>query len=122
MAKLETAAQTATTKQLRPIHRRAGLRLPSTPAAFFPPTGGRRADLWWEAMISDLVSTAVTLVASRRFEVGTLLTAQLHNSAQDFSRTLPVRVARLQALANGGWLIDCTLLLTLGDDEMHELR
>ena len=120
MAHGESSLQSQQTKKVRIIERRAGVRYPGTRDTYYPPGGERRADLWWEGSVLSLGTTGVVLVLGRRFEVGTILEVDLHKLASSTSRTVLVRVARVDVKGNSTWVVSGDFLVALDPGALED--
>jgi PilZ domain len=71
--------------------------------------------------IKDVSSGGVGLLCGRRFERGTVLVLDLNDTALPIVSLL-ARVVRLGVQADGRWLVGCTLLGELSEEEVQALR
>lgn len=116
---LQTAC---TTKKVRLMQRRAAVRLPVTARSFYPPTGERRADLWWEAMVMRLQQTETMLIIGRRFEVGTLLQLEISDSSGTGAEDMIARVSEVKRQETGGYVIHAEFLPPLAGEVVERLQ
>jgi len=96
--------------------RRAAVRFSTNLETSCQPTC-RIKERSWSGRIQDISSTGVCLLLRRRFEPGTILTAELHGAAQSITKTMLVRVLRVQEQARRRWSIGCAF-----DRELSELE
>jgi hypothetical protein len=75
----------------------------------------------WEATVLDISCHGIGLLLPRRFEPGTLLTVGLTEQAEGEKRLLLARVVRASAQPEGRWLVGCTLINPLTEDELKLL-
>ncbi len=111
-----------TTKKVRLMQRRAGVCLPCTPHTFHPPTGQRRADLWWEAMVVGLQPTKAALIVGRRFEPGSLLEVEIAAPSGPAVTTQMAQATEIKPQETGGYLIQALFVPPLADDVFASLR
>jgi len=122
MANQDSLGTIAATKKVRLMQRRAAVRLPGTRSTFYPPTGERRADLWWEAMLMRLQPAKVSLIVPRRVECGTLVEIDLAGHPASASPTLLARVTEIKHQETGGYLIHGMLVPPLSDEACQALQ
>jgi len=122
MSSQENRLTVCTTKKIRLAQHRAAVRLPSDRETFNPPTGGRRADLWWEAMAVRLQQAKVALIVSRRFECGTLLQVELAPPSGPAATPLLARVQEIKPQETGGYLVHATFIPPLADEVYQALQ
>jgi hypothetical protein len=84
-----------------------------------PPAAWGEDDLAWPATVCTLSRAGVCLVLHRRFERGTALGLQLPSPHGGASATSLVRVAQVRPNPNGGWLLACTFVSALSDEEVQ---
>lgn len=75
----------------------------------------------WEATVRNISCDGIGLLLGRRFEPGALLSIELTESSQERQRLLLARVAHATPQPDGKWLVGCTLLNPLGEDEIQTL-
>jgi serine/threonine protein kinase len=75
----------------------------------------------WSGRIQDISATGVCLLLRRRFEPGTMLTAELQGAAQSITKTMLVRVLRVQEQNRRRWSIGCAFDRELSDVELNAL-
>jgi hypothetical protein len=73
------------------------------------------------ALVHDFSLRGIGLVCDRTFEPGTLLAVQLQSRNAGLSGILTAKVKHLTDLANGKWLVGCSLSRSLTDDEVFTL-
>jgi hypothetical protein len=78
-------------------------------------------DVHWQATLRDLSVKGVGLVVNRRFEKGAGLAITIPETATRPADTLLVRVVHVKALDKGQWLLGCSLVSELGEDELETL-
>jgi hypothetical protein len=78
-------------------------------------------DIHWPATIKDISVMGVGLVVGRRFERGAGMAIALPASDTHSADTLLVRVQHTTALPAGRWLLGCSLISELGEDEIEEI-
>lgn len=76
----------------------------------------------WSAWLHDLSETGVGVVLFRRFEPETLLWIEVPGTSEIASRSLLARVVHVHPYRNKGWFVGCTLMIPLGEDELHEIK
>lgn len=101
--------------------RRARIRHPSELETYCQPGIGRLEGFWWMARLRDISRTGLGLVVPRRFEPGTILTAELQKLSEDFSCTLRVRVIHAVPQDDGSWLLGCSLVDEMTEDQLKAL-
>ena len=74
----------------------------------------------WPATIRDISTTAVHLTLNRRFERGSGMAIELPGADGAFSTVL-ARVAEVRTLTSGTWLLVCTFVSELADDEVRHV-
>ena len=75
----------------------------------------------WNANLRDLSQTGLGLVVNRSFPPGTVLTIRLQTGSRKCSRTMLVRVKHSAAQPNGEWLVGCSFVVQLKEEELAEL-
>jgi hypothetical protein len=113
---------------LTPATNRAGLgcrigeRYPLDLESACQPGASRNdRDLVWAATIRDISAGGVGIVLPRRFEPGTGLAIELPGQDGGAGETLLARVAHVQRLPEGGWLLGCSFLSELSDQELENV-
>jgi serine/threonine protein kinase len=100
--------------------RRAAVRFSTNLETCCQPTC-RIKERSWSGRIQDISSTGICLLLRRRFEPGTLLTAELQGPAENITKTMLVRVLRVQEAARRKWSIGCAFDRELSDQELKAL-
>ena len=75
----------------------------------------------WEAIVRNISCEGIGLLLSRRFEPGALLSIELNESNEGGQRLLLAQVAHATPQPEGKWLIGCTLVNPLSEDEIPSL-
>ena len=83
-----------------------------------PPTAWGEDDLSWPVTVSTLSRAGACLVLQRRFERGTALGVKLP-SADGGAPTPLLRVAQVRPNPGGGWLLACTFVSSLSEEEVQ---
>jgi len=107
-------------KPSRTPERRAAVRFATTLEASCQPTG-RVKERSWSGEIYDISSTGVCLLLRRRFEPGTILTAELQGKQDCLTKTMLVRVLRVREESRRRWSIGCSFDRQLSDVELTSL-
>jgi hypothetical protein len=84
-------------------------------------TLAQRQESPWKAMVLNISCQGIGVLLGRRFEPGTLLTIELTESSAQRQRLLLARVAHATPQPEDKWLIGCTLINPLDEEELHEL-
>jgi serine/threonine protein kinase len=100
--------------------RRASVRYSSGLEASCQPTS-RLKERCWSARIQDISSSGVCLILRRRFEPGTVLTAELHGSTESITKTLLIHVMRVHEQSPRKWSVGCAFDRELNDFELKAL-
>jgi serine/threonine protein kinase len=74
----------------------------------------------WEAAVQDLSADGMGIVLNRRFEPGTVLTADLRSSNQRFERTVEMSVARVRRADRGFWIHGCVFASPLSKEDLRK--
>jgi hypothetical protein len=101
--------------------RRARVRYPSGLETYCQPGMGQLESFWWTAKVRDISRTGLGLVVQRRFEPGTVLTAELQKAEDDFSCTLRLRVVHANPTEDGSWVLGCLLEDELSEEQLNAL-
>jgi hypothetical protein len=109
----------------RGADRRASVRYPCSEDGFgldnsCRPIGTERKEAW-AASVRDMSTGGVGLCVNRRFEPGTLLVVELQDFDQTASRTLLVRVARVQKEDRDAWILGCEFIHKMTEAELLAL-
>jgi len=86
-----------------------------------PPTAWGEGDLAWAATVCTLSRTGVCLVLRRRFERGTTLGLRLPGAHGGGVAPALVRVAQVRPNPAGGWLLACTFVSPLSEEEVQHV-
>ena len=100
--------------------RRASVRLPSSAKGSCQSLSLQR-EFDWEATVRDISCRGIGLLLPRRFEAGTLLAVELIEEPEGKKRLLLARVVRTSPQSEGSWLVGCTLVSSLTEDELQYL-
>jgi hypothetical protein len=100
------------------VHERRPCDLPSTCQ---PTSAWGRKDARWRATIHDISVTGVSLLVARRFETGAGLAVELPATEGKDAYIVLAKVNRATQVAGGSWLLGCTFISELSDDEMERL-
>ena len=104
-----------------PANRRAWIRYPCGQKGVCRSVANSQHGGLWPAKVRDISSSGVSLLMSRRFEVGTMLVIDLHTTSGDESVLLLGRVARVTERMRGDWIMGCVLSKQLGNNELMGL-
>lgn len=102
-------------------HCRVSERFSCDVAVSCQPPSAWRGGRDWPARIRDVSSGGLRLLLRRRFEPGTGLAVEVAGAEDDAPSTLLVRVVRVRAEADGCWLLGCTFVSPLGEEEIQGL-
>ena len=75
-------------------------------------------DIMWPAMVRAISAERVVLLLQRRFEPWTSLSLLLPDGSGSTSSVV-ARVTRVEAFAAGGWLIDCSLVASINEEQLN---
>jgi hypothetical protein len=75
----------------------------------------------WPVTIRDICSGGFQLLLSRRFEPGTLLVVDIHDSQGQATRMVLARVVRVTSLARGRWILGCSFTSPMTQDDLDSL-
>jgi serine/threonine protein kinase len=100
--------------------RRASVRYSSNMEASCQPTS-RLRERCWSARIQDISSSGMCLILRRRFEPGTVLTAELQGSTESITKTLLIHVMRVHEQSPRKWSVGCAFDRELNDFELKAL-
>jgi hypothetical protein len=104
-----------------PEERRASVRYRSDAKGSCQTLSVRR-ETSWNAIVRDISPEGIGLLLARRFEPGVLVAIELTAAGDDQTRLLLARVAHATARPEGDWLVGCTLVSPLTNDEIQALR
>src|SRR5436190_17839682 len=99
--------------------RRAWVRYPCSLETLYQPGKGRLDHHWWFARVRDISSSGIGLILPQQFPPGTQLAIALHSSEQELSQTLEVNVVHVEPYEGGGWILGCTFVNQLSEDELR---
>jgi serine/threonine protein kinase len=102
------------------IDRRAAVRYPSGISSSCQPTS-RVKERAWSGKVQDISSTGVCLILGRRFEPGTILTAELQGKRRGSRSTRLIRVLRVFEQTKGKFFVGCAFQRPLSDSELKVL-
>jgi hypothetical protein len=102
------------------VDRRAHIRYAPAPDTTCQLTAGGNNSVWW-ASVLDISTGGIGLVASRRFEPGTLLAIGVENKNREFSHMLVARVIHVRKESASRYVLGAKFISPLGDDELHAL-
>jgi serine/threonine protein kinase len=100
--------------------RRATVRYPSSSQGVCVPLGGGEA-VRWSAQVPDISSGGISLLVSRRFEPGTILTLEFSGRKSNRPDRLLVHVVRVTNQGKKKWRLGCRFGTGLGEDEVEAL-
>lgn len=101
-----------------PLNRRAWVRYPCGQKGVCRAVANSQNGGLWPAKVRDVSTSGISLMMSRRFEVGTVLVVELDNTSGDDSVLLLARVVRVTERTRGNWVMGCTLSKQLGGNEL----
>jgi hypothetical protein len=101
-------------------NRRAEPRRRCTLEVSCQPITVKPCDLWWLAEITDVSTSGVGMLSTRRLERGTFVAIQFANPISAFSKTKIARVMHV-APSEGKWLVGCVFQTPLDSAEMEVL-
>ena len=76
-------------------------------------------DIMWPAMVRAISAERVVLLLQRRFEPWTSLSLLLPEPGSGSMSSVLARVTRLEAFAAGGWLIDCSFVASINEEQLN---
>ncbi|MCI0461078.1 MAG: PilZ domain-containing protein [Gemmataceae bacterium] len=91
------------------------------PASCQPVAGRQHNDPTWPGVIRDISGGGLGLVLQRRYERGTSLAVELPATPDRPGDTFFVRVAHVTRQPDGRWLLGCSFVGDLGEDEIQRL-
>jgi serine/threonine protein kinase len=100
--------------------RRASVRYSSSLEASCQPTN-RLRERCWSARIQDISSSGICLILRRRFEPGTVLTAELQGTNDTITKTLLIQVMRVHEQSPRKWSVGCAFDRELNEFELKAL-
>ena len=120
MSQQRTAVVAATVSAACKAERRASVRLQSSAKGACQSLSLER-ETGWEAAIRDISGNGIGLLLSRRFEAGASLAIEIPEAARGQKHLLLARVVRATLQSDGNWLVGCTLMSPLAEDEVRLL-
>jgi hypothetical protein len=78
-------------------------------------------DIMWPATVSQLSAETIKIALQRRFEPRTGLSLFLPDPGSDASYNAFARVARVESLDQGRWLLECAFLAPLTEERLDTL-
>jgi hypothetical protein len=102
------------------LDRRAWVRYSCDLEAAYVPAS-EDPDILWPARVVNIACGGVGLMLSRRFEPGMLLQVELQVPKKGFSRPLLIQVMHVTGHEYGGWLVGCSFLQPLSEEEVKQL-
>lgn len=106
---------------LSPAERRAWVRYPCQLETSCQPVVAADATTWAGKLL-DLSEGGVGVVLSRRFEAGTLLAIEIpEKDGGGGTRSLVARVVRVTRYPAGDWLLGCSFVRPLSDEDVKAL-
>jgi hypothetical protein len=111
-------AQSASSAQ--PRERRVSVRFDSNAKGSCQTLSVHR-EMAWEATVRNISCEGIGLLLGRRFEPGALLAIELTESSEGRQLLLLARVAHATQQPEGSWLVGCTLMNPLSEDEIANL-
>jgi hypothetical protein len=76
-------------------------------------------DIMWPAMIRAISTERIVLLLQRRFEAQATLSLLLPEPGSGSMSSVLARVTRLEAFAAGGWLIDCSFVASINEEQLN---
>jgi serine/threonine protein kinase len=116
----EHAVATPEKSSSRRRERRASVRYSSSLEASCQPTS-RLRERCWSARIQDISSSGMCLILRRRFEPGTVLTAELQGTTETITKTLLIHVMRVHEQSPRKWTVGCAFDRELNEFELKAL-
>src|SRR5436190_16361947 len=101
-----------------PANRRAWVRYPCGQKSVCRAVANSQHGGLWPAKVRDISTSGISVIMSRRFEVGTVLVVELANTSGDESLLLLARVVRVTQRLRDDWVMGCTLSKQLGPNEL----
>jgi hypothetical protein len=110
----------ATPRKIARAERRQWIRYPSSLAVQIRPFGARD-DRTWLGKLQDVSFVGIGLISELPVEPGAVLEMRPQSRAWTAALKLTVRVRKAVELPEGGWLLGCTLVRQLTDQELEGL-
>lgn len=99
-------------------NRRAWVRYPCAQKGVCRAVANSQHGGLWPAKVRDISTSGISVIMSRRFEVGTVLVVELDNTSGDESILLLARVVRITQRRRDDWIMGCTLSKQLAANEL----
>jgi hypothetical protein len=106
--------------KLSAADRRDSIRHPCDWVAFCKPCVVK-GEPNWEAQAHDVSQSGIRLVASRRFEPGTLLFIDVRGRGDEAARRLTASVVYVRGGKSGQWTLGCKFVSPLDYDDVEQL-
>jgi hypothetical protein len=109
----------------RRSERRVSVRYSTDFLAYCEPAAAKtatRTEARWSAQVRNISAGGIGLVLARRFERGTVLMVELTDRVEGGSRHVPVRVVHTTAAGQGHWILGCSFVRTMNEEELDALR
>jgi hypothetical protein len=106
--------------KLQEMERRAWVRYSSSQEPlwrFF----GMRTEEAWPAKVHDISVTGIGLLIERPLKPRTMLTVNLRGRTHNLSQPMLVRVNHVTGQPDGKWLVGCSFINRLSDDDLQAL-
>jgi hypothetical protein len=100
--------------------RRAWARYPRRLQTLWQLFGSRDTEVW-TSYLHDISQTGIGLLLDRAFPASTVLSVRIQTAARKTTRSMLVRVRHCTARPDGPWLVGCTFIVKLRDEELREL-
>lgn len=104
----------------RPVERRAWVRYPCAGDTSCLPIVAA-PDSQWPGQVVDLSAGGVGVLLPRRFETGTVLSIEVQEKEGEGTRHLIGRVVRVTRGPDNRWLLGCTFVRPLTEDDVQAL-
>ena len=75
-------------------------------------------DIMWPAAVRGITAERIVLLLKRRFEPRTGLSLLLPEPGSDSTSSVVARVTRVEFFANGRWLLDCSFVTPLNEEQL----
>jgi PilZ domain len=82
---------------------------------------GREGAASWAARVHDVSRTGVALRMGREVREGEVLVVALEGFGGRFARPVLMRVIRVRAEAGAGWVVGCTFVIPLTENDVEAL-
>jgi hypothetical protein len=108
-------------RKVQGVERRAWVRYPRRLQALWQLFGSSRGGENWSATLQDVSQAGLALVLDRAISPATVLSVRLQPATGMTNRPMLVRVRHCTALVDGRWLVGCSFMVKLSDDDLQEL-